>query len=133
MATQVTEGIQILDDGEYYVELNVNFPSAEAPGLLAAPLLRRRDDARRLRMRRRLRAQPARLLGSVDRRSLRPGDRQRQPLPRKASQPARRDRGAVGGASACSLPAQGRPLRIAQAMTMHGSCVARSSPPRALR
>ena len=34
MPTQVTDGIQILDDGEYYVELNVNFPPAEAPGFL---------------------------------------------------------------------------------------------------
>ena len=34
MTTQVSEGIQILDDGEYYVELNGNYPPAEAPGFL---------------------------------------------------------------------------------------------------
>ena len=34
MTTQVSEGIQILDDGEYYVELNVNFPASDAPGFL---------------------------------------------------------------------------------------------------
>jgi hypothetical protein len=34
MTTQVSEGIQILDDGEYYVQLNVNFPPADAPGFL---------------------------------------------------------------------------------------------------
>src|ERR1019366_10017329 len=34
MTTQASEGIQILDGGEYYVELNVNFPAADAPGFL---------------------------------------------------------------------------------------------------
>ena len=48
MTTQVSEGIQILDDGEYYVELNVNFPVVGRAGLLAAALLRRRDDPGRL-------------------------------------------------------------------------------------
>ena len=34
MTTEVRGGMQILDDGEYYVELNDNYPPAEAPGFL---------------------------------------------------------------------------------------------------
>ena len=34
MTTQVTEGMQILDDGEFYVELNGNVPPAQAAGFL---------------------------------------------------------------------------------------------------
>ena len=44
-----------------------------------------------------------------------------------------RDRGALGRASACSVSAQRRPMRIAQAMTIQGACVTGSSPFRAPR
>ena len=34
MRTQVSQRVEILDDGEYYVELNVNYPPEDAPGFL---------------------------------------------------------------------------------------------------
>jgi hypothetical protein len=34
VTTQVSQRVQILDDGEYYVELNVNYPPEDAPGFL---------------------------------------------------------------------------------------------------
>lgn len=105
MTTQVSEGIQILDDGEYYIELNVNFPAADAPGFLQRRCYVGVTTPGGYECVGKLPTRRSGHVAGVDRRPIRSGDRRGQPRPRPAPQPARRDRRALVGAARRVLPA----------------------------